>query len=130
MRKETLGSTYNHLQVCGHWYSAVASTESTVCIRNGKNGCRLMRRNGRKSWLVTPRSGVLSWQTLDLRHDAADQCPDMKPWVESIHCVEMIAHLEPRRLMERGQETLQKLLIQRGRFKTTRGCCLYSQGYR
>lgn len=82
VRKEPLGSTYNHLQVCGHWYSAAASTESSVCIRNEKNSCRLMHRNGRKSWrLLHQEVGLfaagLSWQTLDLHHGAADQCPNV-----------------------------------------------------
>lgn len=101
VRKETLGSTYNHLQVCGHWYSAVASTVSSVCIRNGKNSCRLMHRNGRNSWRWLHQAvGFCHGRT-----GAADQCPDVKPWVESVHCVEMIAHLEPQETIERKERT-------------------------
>lgn len=50
-------------------------------------------------------AAVLSCQTLDLRHDAADQCPNVKPWVASVRCVEMIAHLEPQILMDYQERT-------------------------
>lgn len=33
VRKENVSSTYNHLQVCGHWYSAVGFSESLVGIK-------------------------------------------------------------------------------------------------
>lgn len=60
-----------------------------------------MHRDGRKSW----RWPFLqqSWQTLEVHHGAADQCPKGKPgkpWVESVHGVEMVAHLGAHILMD------------------------------
>lgn len=80
-----------------------------MCIRNGKNSFRLMPRNGRKScrWLHQEVLfwGGLSWQTWDLCRDAADQCPSVKPWVEPVHSVEAIAHLEPQILKDYRERT-------------------------
>lgn len=116
VRKETLGSTYNRLQVCGHWYSAVASTESSVCIGDGRNSCRLMHRNGRKSWRwLHQRGGALSHGRLGLcAMTLRASVPSVKPWgrVRPLSSERRRSRiLNPRCgwTVERGQKALQKL---------------------
>ena len=51
-KKKKIWSTYNHLQVCEHWYSAVGLTknQSHLWASNGGNSYRPKRQNGRNSF--------------------------------------------------------------------------------